>query len=907
MLLTILLSTTETSQYFTVRSRDMLKMIAAALFRVAISSVDTCHLYRGAIHGKNLGPPVSANTIEECETACASRPDCYAFTFNPGSPTNLVDAYKCEVHNKSNIGGGINLPGSPIQQNSAAACCDLCSTTPACASWTWACNSPTDKHAPCWLHPTSTKLESHPTWISGSQHTHPVVRQGTCQLKAAPDPGQAGVDSGGCPGPSAACMKFGAVTSGLCGVDDTHFDNPLHLVNSSGDYSGVPLGGIGVGFFDLAPDGEIKRVAINNAHQDGVLTDTMNGTFLAMWTEDARGGPNALVLHRTAAGGPAGAAGLGCLANYRTDFQGLFPTATLDVDAPSPTRVRAWSALKPHDIENSSLPLVHLEVTISNTADTVQSMAVAFSWQDVISRNIFDASDAQLDKFYPKDRGQQTCALDVNDLMRDMWDGGSNCDLNGKTRCRDMDRVPTRVSNLTVGPLSGLEQHTVDKKLVPNKLTMQQYNSRVAILAQREHGDDEVTLLQSYGVKESSTGVAGWQSFAKTGRFPKSELTTQTQPLYTPLADGGSPAQEMASAVALRATVPAKGNRTFRFVVAWHARELLREDRTDNLTYCGTTDVNRMYHNRFDGVEGLEAMLAFATTPAVRAELEADTTAWHMPILASTMPTFLQFKLINSAYTMYTNSLLNQAGHFSAMEGGMGGLAGTQDQRIAAHSFYFKFFTATDTLELAQFGAAQVTTCQDIQHFRPHAQNTTEACSQYNAQHGAIPHFDANIYAAICGLTPASVTTANGEYEDNTYGWLYQLAKAYKITGNDTSVLAQRTTIPRAIAHAVSLITSEKYNIPGPASNTYDDFWELPLDVYVASMYPMVMRASAILARVLGNHSLAASCDRHAERAGRDFMSALWNGRFFSYGAQLDGSGRTDDIMFSGMLAGQMV
>ena len=83
-----------------------------------------------------------------------------------------------------------------------------------------------------------------------------------------------------------ARRKFGAATSGLC-IDDTRFDNPLHLLNSSGDYSGVPVGGIGVGYFDLAPDGEIKRVAINNAHQDGVLTDTMNGTFMAMWSEDA--------------------------------------------------------------------------------------------------------------------------------------------------------------------------------------------------------------------------------------------------------------------------------------------------------------------------------------------------------------------------------------------------------------------------------------------------------------------------------------------------------------------------------------------------------------------------------------------------------------------------------------------
>ena len=67
----------------------------------------------------------------------------------------------------------------------------------------------------------------------------------------------------GCPGPSgsAKCEEQGAPTSGLCHIDDERFADPLHLVNSSGDYTGVPLGGVGVGFFDYAPDGEIKRVA----------------------------------------------------------------------------------------------------------------------------------------------------------------------------------------------------------------------------------------------------------------------------------------------------------------------------------------------------------------------------------------------------------------------------------------------------------------------------------------------------------------------------------------------------------------------------------------------------------------------------------------------------------------------
>ena len=161
--------------------------------------------------------------------------------------------------------------------------------------------------------------------------------------------------------------------------------------------------------------------------------------------------------------------------------------------------------------------------------------------------------------------------------------------------------------------------------------------------------------------------------------------------------------------------------------------------------------------------------------------------------------------------------------------------------------------------------------------------------------------------ASITGLTQASVVTANSEYEDNTYGWLYQLAKSYMITGNRTAVLQQRHTIPKAIAHANSLISSGVYGIPGPASNTYDDFWELPLDTYVASMYPMVMHSSAILARVIGNATLAADCEARAKKGGGDFVAALYNGKFFAYGCQVNGSGRADQIMFSGMLAGQML
>ena len=39
----------------------------------------------------------------------------------------------------------------------------------------------------------------------------------------------------------------------------------------------------------------------------------------------------------------------------------------------------------------------------------------------------------------------------------------------------------------------------------------------------------------------------------------------------------------------------------------------------------------------------------------------------------------------------------------------------------------------------------------------------------------------------------------------------------------------------------------------------------------------------------------------------RLFCNLRYNGKFFAYGCQTDGSGRTDDLMFNGQLAGQML
>ena len=122
-----------------------------------------------------------------------------------------------------------------------------------------------------------------------------------------------------------------------------------------------------------------------------------------------------------------------------------------------------------------------------------------------------------------------------------------------------------------------------------------------------------------------------------------------------------------------------------------------------------------------------------------------ETLAWQQPILDSTLPDWLKFKLINSAYTLYTNTILNRAGSFSVMEGGMGGLSGTMDQRIVAHPVYQKFFTQLDRAELQQFA------------------DTQDA-------DGGILHFDGSYFVGLAD-TNGHTPVPHEKMIDNSAGW----------------------------------------------------------------------------------------------------------------------------------------
>ena len=456
----------------------------------------------------------------------------------------------------------------------------------------------------------------------------------------------------------AAKVNSMATTPGtlLGGKDDFDY---LALKNHHGP-SGVPLGGIGVGCFDYAPDGRFTRICINNWHasDQSPVIEEVPGTFLAVWRDD-----RAKLLQR-------GADFAGMTAAKQAVYRGLFPTAACQID--DEALVRVWSGLVPHDLKNSSLPLVWIEVELKNSRTTPEPVAVAMSWQDVIGRNIVDVTNLDLLRASPTVWGKEQAFAKAGEQGIPGWGL--------------LARVPTQAGPFETGQFTGIRQFSAP--LQPVLKTYQNYNNEIVLLAEKSQ-DDEVSVLPAYRVDEATDA---WKDFRKTGKFSD---TSGTVPLYDSACTN-----EMASAVAVRALLKPRERRLVRFVVAWFQPELkIDPARDDPATYFGNADYGRFYQNYFATVADLVRYAARA-----RQQIYEETLAWQKPVLDSTYPDWLKFKVINSAYTIYANSILNKAGEYTMMEGGMGGLAGTMDQQISAHPFCFKFFPQLERANLGLFG-----------------------------------------------------------------------------------------------------------------------------------------------------------------------------------------------------------
>lgn len=172
-------------------------------------------------------------------------------------------------------------------------------------------------------------------------------------------------------GVNEANTKF-SFQNGILG-GDTDYD--YFSLKDHEDVSGVPLGGIGVGNINLAPSGQFTRIGINNIHTPIKRSES---SFFSLWMRKGNEKKAVRLVRDTKK--QYGMEGV-----KHTQYKGLFPTVQLsyaDNNLSVSPVIRAYSGLVPHNVKDSSLPVVWFEVDLFSQEN--MEAALAFSWEDFI-------------------------------------------------------------------------------------------------------------------------------------------------------------------------------------------------------------------------------------------------------------------------------------------------------------------------------------------------------------------------------------------------------------------------------------------------------------------------------------------------------------------------------------------
>lgn len=601
--------------------------------------------------------------------------------------------------------------------------------------------------------------------------------------------------------------------------------------------SGVPFGGVGSGYYEINPDGKVSRTCNNNIHH--CFIDMPGGMFLAYREQTAEGHTVALRLQRD------DSKISGMTAYRHSDYLGLFPIAEFSFSDPIGEatkivpKIRVYSGAVPHDSKRSSLPAAFYEITLHNTGKECIDASVALSWADIIGRGLRDTKRYADSNF---------------------------CTFGDSADWYYMTPPKTRAARYSVSGWQGVRQYAESSEaLWPEKWTLQNYNHTFSVLAD----GGEVSVLPAYRISDENE----WHLFREHGGFFGGKDTD------VPLSDGsGEPNMpQSASAVSVRVQVPAGTERIIRFLVSWYMQEPdeARIEKMPDKSHGVGCDYARYYHNFFSDIDCLNRFLI-----AEREEIYRKTFEWQKPLINSSLPSWLIFKIINSGYVLFTNCVLTKRGNFASLEGGMGGLGGTMDQRMCSHPFYQKLFPDMDNAELEQFS------------MNPHV-------------NGEIAHFDIQYYEGVNDrfLNYAPITV--GSMTDNTGAWMLQLLKTYEQTGNRAPLARHYDRMKTAMSF---LKEQCRFGVP-VYYTTFDDATHPKIFIFNATIYLLMLHMAERFSEICNDSEQAEkyAAERSDTEHTLQMLYVEENGGYYAFGADEERKNVERDIVFSGMSGGQFL
>jgi len=433
-------------------------------------------------------------------------------------------------------------------------------------------------------------------------------------------------------------------------------------------HSGLPLGGIGTGRLELLTNGTLGSFSCANNWD--VPTFWTEGSFFALWT-NAGGSARAMMLHP-----PRSAGGWGLPTIDAINFTGRFPVAELSYETaglPLDVRLRAQGTITPGSAELSSLPAATFAFTIRNNDSQPADVAVLASLENLCGQGGY---------YYVK--------ADWSENVRERFDSVSGARqenwqakfIKGLLFTNDREPRDVREANAFTDYALGCEGHGGVSRCVS-------WNAVGA------------------GPRACPEPPSFWEEFAADGVLPRGDHK----------AEGINGKYRPAGAVAKKITIEPGKSADVVFVLSWYHR--------GHTTFRDGVDHGHAYQAQCKNV--------WETAASARDGREiaaAIVDRFHGMIRDSSLPAWLQTKLINGAFPTTTSSVWTADGIFSMHESPteMAGAVGTIDQRLAAHPFTFAFFPELDRCELDWFRKCQQRT------LRPHASSSSESPAHMPAE-----------------------------------------------------------------------------------------------------------------------------------------------------------------------------
>jgi uncharacterized protein (DUF608 family) len=596
---------------------------------------------------------------------------------------------------------------------------------------------------------------------------------------------------------------------------------------------GFPLGGIGSGGLTLQSDGGFGELRANNNWMCPVRG--LRGAFHALFVR-AGERTDTVVLRRTCDGGDEYAA---ARAVRGTTFIGTLPSCTLHFDDELPVRVslHAFTPHLPHDLRDSTLPAAVFRFALENPGPAAVEAAILFSFENVLGRG-----------------GTGHLGVDL----------GPRQELRG---------VHQRVVYDSVAG-NWQEPVTIDGRPGVRFLTDQCFDAR----SHRASVTGEYLLLAEPLPGVEITVCDGWDAAASTASVLEDFGRDGRVFSRAPGRRGEDGGWRPAAAVAARTTFAPGATADLVFVLAWWLPAHVTEPSLWSHRGAGPHDgirIGHVYERHFPSVDALATH-----TLAERERLEAASAEVGTLLAQSTLPDWLVRAIRNSIDSTLCNSVVPASGTLYTLEGvdwhwPMGGLTGTNDQRLSAHPYTQTFFTELDLSELDEF------------------RRLADA-------RGAVPHGNGNCDLGlgtadvpygwpmvIAGFLPAK------EWTDLTMSLVLQVGRLWRTTG-------RRDVLERfwpALAAGMEYLNRLAPRGVPEGGTTYD-VWDFPgVFVYSATLYLAALRTMRALAAAI-EPARGASYDARYAACARRLDEELWDPRGFFR------SSETKPTIFTAALAG---